>query len=92
MSSIELNPSLTSCIESEAKREYRETLRKLLAAEDETPELKARFELLRAFLERADFGQLRADYEKRLLEGRKVKFTIYMEKGEPRYSVEISSP
>ena len=92
MSAIELEPSLTCCIETEAKRAYREALRKLLAAEGDYPQLTERVELLRLFLESTDFRQLRTEYEKHLLAGKKVKVTICMERGEPRYRAEVISP
>ncbi|GAH43195.1 unnamed protein product, partial [marine sediment metagenome] len=42
----------------------------------EDKELEERIELLKAFLESADFGRLRSQSEKHLIEGKKVKFVI----------------
>ena len=89
MLQIELFPALSNCIETVAKREYRETLEKLLAGDEENKELPERIELLRTFLETADFRKLRAESEKHLLEGRKVKFVLYLEQGTSKYDMQV---
>ena len=38
-------------------------------------------EILRVFLETANFKKLRAESEKRLIEGKKVKFMVHRDKG-----------
>jgi len=86
---VELEPTLTSCIETEARKEYGATLRKLLAAEEDDPQLGEKAELLRLFLENTDFGQLRSEYEPHLLTGKRVRFTICLEGGAPRYKWEV---
>ncbi len=45
-------------------------------AGDESPDLEQRVELLKAFLEEADFGRLRRESEAHLAQGRKVKFIL----------------
>ena len=89
MLQIELLPALSNCVETVAKREYRKTLGKLLAGDEENEELQERIELLRIFLETADFRNLRAESEKHLLEGRKVRFVLYLEEGPPRYDMQV---
>jgi hypothetical protein len=87
MLQVELEPDPTHCIETAAKREYEEILRKLLTPERESAELRAKAELLRAFLESTDFKNLRRESEKHLIEGRKVKFVVYSEEGLPKYDM-----
>jgi len=90
MVQIELVPDLSHCIKTVAKREYRETVEKLLAAEEGNGELQERIELLRVFLETMDFRKLRVESEKHLLEGRKVKFVVYIEDGTSKYNLEVT--
>jgi len=86
---IDLEPELSACIETKAKREYQKTLSQLLTeAEDE--ELQERLETLRLFLGTADFKRLREEYEKYLIAGRQVRFTLRLEKGKPRYQVKVT--
>lgn len=90
MVQIELVADLSHCIETVAKREYRETVEKLLAAEEGNRELQEKVELLRVFLRTADFRKLRVESEKHLIEGRKVKFVVYIEDGAPKYNLEVT--
>ncbi len=73
---IKLEPSLSHCIETVAKREYEKALRLLLSEEQEDMQLEQKLELLRLFLESADFSQLRSRCHKPLAEGKRVTFTI----------------
>ena len=82
---IELEPNLSSCIETLAKREYKKALSTILKAGTENEELLERMEVLRLFLESTDFGALRSRYEKYLEEGKKVKFRISCTKGKVNY-------
>jgi hypothetical protein len=86
---IDLEPELSACIETKAKREYQKTLGKLLT-ETEDGNLEERLETLRLFLETVDFKRLREEYEKYLIAGRRVRFTLRLEKGEPRYEVTVT--
>ena len=89
MVQIELVPDLSHCIETVAKREYEETVKKLIA--DEADEgLQQRVELLRMFLERMDFKKLRQESEKYLTEGERVKFLVYLEGGAPKYDLRVT--
>jgi len=91
MLEIELVPDLSHCIETVARRKYEDTLKKLLAPGETSKELEERLETLGLFLQTTDFGKLRAESEKWLLEGRVVKFVIYTEGGAPRYTMQVLS-
>jgi len=87
---IELEPNLSNCIETLAKREYEKALSTILRAGTEDEELSERLEVLRLFLESTDFGALRSRYEKYLEEGKKVKFRVYSTKGRVNYKLTVS--
>ncbi len=82
MTQIELVPDLSHCIETVAKQEYRQRLQEYLKRGEENPELEERIELLKRFLETADFHKLRRESEKHLVEGKRVKFIITLQGGE----------
>lgn len=86
---IELVPDLSHCVETVAKKEHRETMEKLLATGERSKELQERIELMRVFLETMDFKKLRRESEKHLIEGRKVKFIVYLEEGTPKYELQV---
>jgi hypothetical protein len=90
MSTIELTPDLSSCIETVARREYNDTTRTLLAATSHDETIGEKAELLRLFLETADFRKLRAESEKHLLNGKKVKFLVSLEDEQLRYEMQVS--
>jgi len=90
MLKIELVPALSHCIETVAKKEYEDILKQLLATAAANKELKEKVEILRLFLETADFKKLRAESEKYLVDGRHVKFVVYVEGGVPKYDMQIS--
>ena len=56
MMEIKLEPSLTHCIETTAKREYERVLGQLLKGKEEDSQLAEELELLRIFLESAMGG------------------------------------
>jgi len=87
---IELVPDISNCVETVTRREYEETVRQLLAAEEGHEELLERIELLRLFLETIDFKKLRRESEKDLVEGKKVKFVVYLEGGTPKYDMRVT--
>jgi len=72
-----------------AKREYEKALNTILKVGTENEELSERLEVLRLFLESADFGDLRSQYEKYLEEGKKVKFRIDSIKGKVKYRLTV---
>jgi len=84
---IELKPNFSSCIETLSKKEYEWTLNLLLKEGCADEELGKRLEVLRLFLESADFGHLRSLYEGYLTEGKKVIFFIYLEGGKAKYKL-----
>ncbi len=86
---INIEPELSACIETKAKREYQKTLGKLLK-ELENKELQERLEILRLFLETTDFKRLREEYEKHLIAGRRVRFTLRLEECRVKYEVKVS--
>ncbi|HEX9976899.1 MAG TPA: hypothetical protein VGA82_06570 [Dehalococcoidales bacterium] len=75
-------------METQAKRQYNQLLHELLEKGAEE-ELVEKTETLRLFLESADFNKLRAESEKHLLEGRKVRFIVYLDRGQPRYEMQV---
>ena len=84
---IDLKPNLSSCIETLSKKEYERTLNLLLKERGIDEGLGERLEVLRLFLESADFGHLRSQYEGYLTEGKKVTFLIFPEEGKVSYKL-----
>ncbi len=89
MIEIKLKPSLSSCIETVAKRQYEKVLNKLLSTQQEDPQLLDVLELLRVFLESADFRQLRSRSEMILVSGKQVEFTLRSTNGEPKFEIAL---
>lgn len=83
---VELVPDLDNCIETVAKREYREAMQQYLQT-GENRELGAKIETLRMFLESADFPRLRGESETHLTQGEKVKLTLQLDEGQIRYEM-----
>lgn len=86
---IELIPTLSHCIETTAKREYWNSVEEYLRLGEENKELEDKIELLRMFLKSMDFGELRRKSEKYLIEGKSVKFILYLEGGKPNYELKL---
>lgn len=87
---IELTPDLSSCIETIARHEYNDAVRTLLTAISPDETIREKAEVLRRFLETADFRKLRAKSEKHLLNGKKVKFVVSLEHERLRYEMQVS--
>lgn len=87
MAQIELTPDLSHCIETVAKKEYQSLIRDYLKVGKSDAEFEEKIELLRAFLESADFRKLRKESEEYLLKGQNIKFILYCEQGETKYSL-----
>ena len=85
-------PNLSNCIETVAKRHYQEIVQGPMSSGEMSEEVKAKMEILRLFLEQADFRKLRAESEPHLLQGKKVAFVISAEQGKARYEVRIRPP
>ena len=90
MLKIELVPDPTHCIETVAKREYSAVLRQLLTPGEVNKELEEKLEILRLFLEGADLGQLRAETERLMMEGKKVKFVAFLDNGMPKHEIYVT--
>lgn len=89
MPKIELIPDLTHCIETVAKKEYANILKGFLAPGKTHSESQKKLEILRLLLETADFEKLRCEYEKQIVEGRLVRFVVYLEEGIPKYQMHV---
>ena len=87
MVQIELIPDLSRCIETVARKEYENLARSYLQAGTCDSELEDKLELLRTFLESADFRKLRQQSEEYLLKGQTIKFILYMERGKARHKM-----
>jgi len=85
---IELEPELDACVQTQAKRRYNQLTGELLR-ENTDNKLVEKLETLQLFLESADFNKLRRESEKHLIEGKKVKFILHMERGKPAYEMEV---
>ena len=89
MLKVELIPDLTHCIETVAKREHAAVSKQILAPGQRNKELEEKLEILRLFLEIANFNKLRAESEKRLMEGKKVKIVVYRDK-DVKYEMQVT--
>ena len=87
---IELVPDLEHCIETIARRKHAELAQMLLGNEVEDTEKEEKLEILRLFLETADFRKLRAESEKHLAEGENVRFTVYLEDCILKYEMDVT--
>jgi len=87
MVQIELIPDLSHCIETVAKRRYHNLIKTYLQADKDDTEFERKLELLRTFLESADFRKLRKESEEYLLKGQKVKFILRLENEETEYRI-----
>ncbi|UCB42148.1 MAG: hypothetical protein JSV77_06665 [Dehalococcoidales bacterium] len=89
MAVIELIPDLSSCIETVTRREYTDVTRTLLTTTSHDETLREKAELLRLFLESADFRKLRSESEGHLLNGKKVKFVVSFENEHLGYEMQV---
>jgi hypothetical protein len=85
---IDLVPDLEHCVQTKARQEYAAAMSKVMSG-DSSPVLEPRLELLKAFLEEADFSRLRRESEEHLTQGRKVKFVLSGSAGPGKWSVEM---
>jgi len=89
MLKIELVPDLSQCIKTVARRKHAELSQRLLGSEAGNMETEDKLEILRLFLETADFRKLRSESEKRFMEGRKVKFVVYLD-NDVKYKMQVT--
>ena len=90
MLKIELIPELDHCIEMVARREHTAILKQLLTSGQRNEELEEKLEILRLFLETADFKQLRLKSERQLAKGKRAQFVVYLEEGIPKYEMHVT--
>ena len=90
MKGIELFPSLSHCIETTAREEFWNLVNQYMKSGQEDKELEDKIELLRVFLESADFKKLRSDSERHLVQGKKVRFVICWKEGKPSYETVVT--
>jgi len=90
MDDIELVPSLSHCIETAARDEFWNSANQYMEGGQKDKELEEKIELLKAFLESADFKRLRSDSERHLVQGRKVRFVIRRTDGKPSYEMVVT--
>jgi len=86
---IELVPDLSHCIHTVTKREYENTLRRLLSGESGNEQLNQKLELLTIVLKEIDFKQLRRESEKHILGGKEVNFVFYLKNNMPEYEMRV---
>ena len=91
MTEINLEPDLSTCIQTLAKKQHERIVRELLKTGGEDPEQEQLAEMLRMFLESTDFRKLRSEYEPYLAEGKKVRFTLRLMGDRTAYHMEIIS-
>jgi len=84
---VKLGPTIKSCLETTAQREYWKRVNEYLKTGSEDKGLEERIELLRGFLETANFAELRSQSEKHLIDGKRVTFNLSTKKGEPTYEM-----
>jgi hypothetical protein len=91
---IELIPTLDLCIEGTARQECQNSADEYMQKGKKDKKLEEKIELLRMFLETADFRKLRAESERHLIGGKKVKFFLTSKKGKPKYEMkcEVANP
>jgi hypothetical protein len=90
MDGIELFPSLSHCIETTARDEFWNSANQYMEGGQKDKKLEEKIELLKAFLESADFKRLRSGSERHLVQGRKVRFVIGWKEGKPSYEMVVT--
>ena len=90
MIQVQLVPTLSSCIETTAKREYRQTVNEYMQGGALDEEVAERIEVLKTFLESADFRELRKESERYLLEDKKIKFLLSLAEGKLECELEVT--
>ena len=88
MIKIELIPNLEHCVETTARKEYQRLMQEYLAGKG-SDDSEEKVDLLRTFLETADFRKLRQESEAELLKGKAVKFILRLVEGETSYNMLI---
>ena len=89
MIKIELIPTLNRCIEGTARQEFLKSVDEYMQKGKRDRKLEEKAGLLKLFLETMDFRKLRVESEKHLVEGKKVRFILYLKKGKPKYELKV---
>ena len=84
---VKLAPTIKSCIDATAQREYWRRVQEYLKMGNEDMGLEEGIELLRGFLESANFAKLRSQSEKHLSDGKRVHFNLSTRNGEPTHEM-----
>jgi hypothetical protein len=73
---IEIEPELGRCVETTARLRHRRLVEHILQSGNASGQEEEEVDLLRVFLETADFSRLRAQSEPLLAEGHRVVFYV----------------
>ncbi|MBN1643902.1 MAG: hypothetical protein JW856_03700 [Dehalococcoidales bacterium] len=82
-------PTLDACVETHAKQLYNRTSSELLKNPDDKL-FQQRLETVRLFLESVDFKKLRKEWEKYLVEGKKVAFRVWQKNGKAHWKMTVN--
>lgn len=85
---IKIVPEINACIETKAKKEYQHICN-LVSQGGTERSLIQRLELLRLFLETADFRKLRSDSEQLLIQGKRITFVISEKSGSAVFKMDV---
>lgn len=88
---VALVPDADHCIETVARNEYRRCVDACLRLDHLDPELEVRLEILRRFLEQADFRRLRRGSEPRIAAGRPARFLISLDGERARWRIQAEA-
>jgi len=86
---ITLQPTLEHCIETTAKKELSRTADDYIERAVKNSDTEEKIELLQWFLQSMDFRALRKKSEVYLLQGRSVRFRLYIDNGNPSYEMQV---
>ena len=95
MEPINLEPRFSTnempgeCIKCLAEHELRVCFRELLMAEEMDQGVKEKYETLVSFLKSPESKKLRAESEKYLADGKKVRLLIHSDGGKVRYELKL---
>jgi len=88
---IVLTPTISHCIETVAKREYWKNVNTYLKKRKVDKRLGGKIELLRSFLETADFANLRGQSDEHILNGKQVQFIVSMKNKKILYEMRVKN-
>jgi hypothetical protein len=76
---IQLFPSLSRCMKTTLSQEFSNSANQHLECGQDDKKLEEKIGLLKALLESADLKRLRRNSERRLLQGKRVRFPISLQ-------------